>query len=445
MKNSVFLPKKGAPRSDTLKTLESLHNQDSNWHDGRTWSLVYHAGDEHTEFLKKAYAIYFHQNGLNPGAFPSLRKYEAEVISITAQLFNGGDDACGTMTSGGSESIMMAVKTCRDWARVTKSEIQKPEMIVPASIHPAFDKAAHYFNVKMHKAPLGPDYRVDLKAVESLTNQNTIMIVGSAPQYPQGVIDPIEELAKFAQSREIWMHVDACVGGFKLPFLEKLGEKIALWDFRVSGVTSISADLHKYGFAAKGASVVMYRNRDIRKHQFFVSSDWSGGAFASPSMTGTRPAGSIAAAWATLQTFGEDGYLKLHSEIRETVQKLQKSLKEMGFEILGKPTGHIFAFTHPSVDIYAIADQMGLKGWHIDRQQKPNSIHLMVTPAHHLIVPQFLSDIKLAIETVKQHPELAKEGMAAMYGMIAQVPDPTMVHQYLYQYMEDRYNTDQKL
>ncbi len=440
--DQMKLPKTGESREEILKQLQKLHDQDTAWHEGKTWSLVYHAGDEHTDFLKKAYSIYFHQNALNPGAFPSLQKYEAEILSMTSDLFHGGSEAAGTMTSGGSESIMMAVKTTRDWMKAMKPSVTEPEMIVPVSIHPAFDKAAQYFQVKMIKAPLTADFRVDVEAVKKLINANTILIVGSAPQYPQGVIDPIRELATLAKERGIAMHVDACLGGFILPFMKKLGYPIQDFDFAVDGVTSISADIHKYGFAAKGASIVMYRNKEIRRHQFFVSTDWPGGAFASPSMTGTRPAGSIAAAWGTLKSFGEEGYLKMVREIMANVDKLKTGIEALGLKIVGQPESAIFAFTADDgvLDIYAVADQMQRKGWFIDRQQTPTCLHLMVTPAHTPVIPQFLSDLKEAIDTVKSHPELSTQGMAAMYGMMAKVPDPKMIHRFLYQYMDDRYS-----
>jgi len=377
---------------------------------------------------------------LNPSAFPSLKKFESEVVAMAADLLGGGDpEVCGTMTSGGTESILMATKTYRDWARVAKPEIKLPEMIVPESIHPAFDKAAMYLDVKLIKAPLGPDFRVDVEAVKKLITENTIFIVGSAPQYPHGVIDPIYELGKIAKEKNIGLHVDACVGGFILPFIKKLGYPVRDFDFSVEGVTSMSADLHKYGFAAKGASIVLYRNKEIRRHQFFVLADWPGGAFASPSMPGTRPAGAIAAAWGTLMAFGEDGYIQIAKNCMDNSRKIQDGLIELGFKIVGRPDMTIFAFNHDTLDVYAVADQMQAKGWYIDRQQKPTSLHLMVTPAHTTIIPQFLKDMKEAVEYVKSHPESSTQGMAAMYGMMAKVPDPSMIDQFLYQFMDDRY------
>jgi sphinganine-1-phosphate aldolase len=440
--NKVVLPKKGTPREQILKQLQAGHDRDTNWHEGRTFSLVYHASDEHTEFLKKAYSIYFHQNGLNPSAFPSLQKMEAEVVSMAANLLGGGTDAAGTMTSGGTESIMMAIKTYRDRARELQPQITKPEMIVPVSIHPAFDKAAHYFDVKIVKAPVKSDFRVDVDAVKNLTNANTILIVGSAPQYPQGVIDPIAELAAFAKSKGIGMHVDACVGGFLLPFLKKLGHPIPAFDLSVDGVTSISADLHKYGFSSKGTSIVLYKDKDLRRFQFFVLSDWPGGCFASPSMPGTRPAGAIATAWGTLQAFGEEGYLETAKTCMDNAKKVQAGLRALGLEIIGTPEATIFGFTGKDVDVYAVADQMQGRGWYIDRQQHPTCLHLMITPAHTTHIEAFLKDLKECVAIVRGNPALSKEGMAAMYGMSAVVPDPTMINQFLYQYMDARYSTE---
>jgi sphinganine-1-phosphate aldolase len=287
----ITLPKTGAGRESVLKQLETLHNVDTKWREGRVFSLVYHASDEHTEFLKRVYTMYFHENGLNPGAFPSLKKFEAEVISMAANLLGSRGDVAGAMTSGGSESIMMSVKTHRDWAFATKG-IKAPEMIVPMTVHPAFDKAMHYFGVKPIKIAVDAKQRVDLEAVKQALSPNTVLIVGSAPQYPHGVMDPIADLARIARDHGCGMHVDACVGGFMLPFIKKLGHEVPPFDFSVEGVTAMSADLHKYGFTAKGASCILYRDKDLRRYQFYVSKDWPGGLFASPTMTGTPPARS---------------------------------------------------------------------------------------------------------------------------------------------------------
>ncbi|NDF14840.1 aspartate aminotransferase family protein [bacterium] len=440
MENNVTLPKKGTDREQVLKQLNEARAKDTRWQEGRLFSLVYHESDEHTEFLKKAFTSYFHENGLNPGAFPSLKKFEGEVISMAAHLLGGGERAAGTMTSGGSESIMMSMKAHRDWGRQTKG-ITEPEVIYAMTAHPAFDKAAHYFGVKPVKVPVDSGQRMDVNAAKAALTKNTILIVGSAPQYPHGVMDPIAELAAVARDAGVGMHVDACVGGFMLPFLRRLGKEIPPFDFSIEGVTAISADLHKYGFAAKGASVILYRDKDLRRFQFFITKDWPGGLFVSPSVTGTRPAGSIAAAWAAFQALGEEGYVEVYRRLSETTARYRAGIEALDYEIVGNPVGTLFAYQSQSVNIHVIADLMEAKGWFIDRQMSPDSIHLTITPANTASCDRYLADLKESTEYARAHPELAQEGMAAMYGMVAKIPDPTMVNQFLYQYLDRRYET----
>ncbi len=437
----VFFPKTGMNRNDVLATMEKFREKDARWHDGRTWSLVYHFNDEHYDFIKKAHNMYFSENALNPGAFPSLLKFESETVSMAADLLGGDSEVCGTLTSGGTESILMAIKTYRDRARKLNPEIKNPEMILPITVHPAFEKAAHYFDVKAVHIPFTSDFRVDLEAVKKAINKNTILIMGSAPAYPHGVIDPITELAKIAKENHLPMHVDACVGGFLLPFVRKLGYDIPPFNFEVDGVTSISADLHKYGFTAKGASVILYRNKEYRSYQFFQYADWPGGLFGSPSMPGTRPGGPIAAAWATFNAIGEDGYLKLAQEIMNNTKSLQEGIAKIpGLYVLGKPHMSVFAFTSKDLDIYAVADRLEMKGWHVDRQQNPSCIHLMVTPAHTKIIDLYLSDLKKSVEEVRANPNLSAEGFAAMYGMMAKIPDRTQVSGFIKQHMDTLYD-----
>lgn len=447
-KLSVRIPEKGRNKQSILEELKGFSNDDANYRDGKTWSLVYYLGEEYNNFLKEAYGSYFCENGLNPMAFKSLKKFESEVIRMTATLLNGGDDAVGTMTSGGTESCLLAVKTYRDMARAKRPWIRNPEMIVPESIHVAFEKAAHYFGVKAVHAPLGKDFRVDIKAVKKLINRNTIMLVGSAPAYPHGVVDRIEELSDLAIKKKLPLHVDSCVGGFMLPFVERLGYPVPRFDFRVPGVTSISADVHKYGFAAKGASTIVYRNMDYMKHQMFVFTDWPGGIFASPALLGTRPGGGMAAAWAAMQAMGMDGYMENARVVMETTKKLMDGIRAFSeFEILGEPTMCVFAYKSTSKDlnIYAVADQMEKRGWHIDRQQRPECLHAMVTPYHANYADQYLSDLKESVEVVKQNPELAETGGAAMYGMISNIPLRGMIKKNVLKMMTDMYAPTAKM
>ncbi len=437
----VKLPEEGLPRQEILDMMEQLHTEDANWRDGRTWSLVYYAGEEHTEFLKAAYTQYFSENGLSPMAFPSIKKFETEVVAMTADMLGGDEQVAGTMTSCGTESILLAVKTHRDWFRSTHPEIKEPEMVLPDTAHPAFEKAAHYFDVKSVRIPVGEDFRADVRAMEKAINENTILLVGSAPSYPHGVVDPIVELAAIASERNLGCHVDSCLGGFMLPFLKKLGYPIPDFDFRVPGVTSISADVHKYGFAAKGASTVLYRNTAIRRHQFFVYADWCGGVYISPTMAGTRPAGAIAAAWATLNAIGEEGYKRNAEQMMTTTKALVDGVNAIpGLYVLGKPDMTVFAFRSDEMDMFAVADAMEQRGWHLDRQQNPAALHMMITLAHKRVVEPFLAALKESVDYVRANPSASTEGSAAMYGMMASIPDRSMVKDFVLEAMDNIYS-----
>lgn len=401
----VSLPDAGLDRDEVFRRMAAVRDKDTRWRDGRTFSLVFYAGEEMLSVLKEAYTMFFSENGLNPGAFPSLKKFESEVLSMTAGLLGGDSNTAGNMTSGGTESILMAVKTARQKFRAERPDITEPEILVPVTAHPAFDKAGHYFDVKIRHMPVAQDYRADVNAMRDAITERTIMIVGSAPQYPQGVVDPIAELAELAAARGILMHVDACVGGMMLPFVRKLGFDVPDFDFKLPGVTSMSVDLHKYGYAAKGASCVLYRDKDLRRHQYFVYTEWPGGIYASPTVAGTRPGGAIAAAWAIMNYLGEEGYLGITRTVMETVRTVAEGVREMdGVKILGEPHMSVMclAADDPSLDIYEVGDEMSVRGWHLDRQQYPASLHLTINWAHSQSVEQFLSDLREAIAKARR-------------------------------------------
>jgi len=424
----AYLPKKGRPYDEVLADLDGFGKDDPAYKDAKTWSLVYYLDAEYTGFLESAYGKYFSANGLNPTAFKSLKRFERDVLRVSSELFHGDDDACGVMTSGGTESCLLAVKTYRDLGR--SKGIRKPEMILPETAHVAWEKGAEYFGVKIRRAPLAADYGVDVDAVKRLVNRNTVMLLGSAPEYPHGVIDPIGRLGELALSAKVPLHVDACVGGYLLPFIERLGVELPAWDFRVPGVSSISADIHKYGFAAKGASCILYRDLDTFKHQVFVYEDWPGGIFASPALLGTRPGGAYAAAWAAIQANGEDGYVELARRTMDATNRLLAGVRAIpGLAVIGEPKASLFSYrsTDAAVNIFAVGDEMEKKGWHIDRLQRPDALHAMVTASHDRVVDRYLADLALAVGRVRAHPELAESGQAATYGMISHIPLRGMV------------------
>ncbi|MFO0726220.1 MAG: aminotransferase class V-fold PLP-dependent enzyme [Myxococcota bacterium] len=436
------IPEQGRSRDQLLEEMKGFFAADADWRGGRVFSLVYHLGEEHERFLSEAHALYASTNGLNPMAFKSLRRMEAEVVSMAASLFHGPDSTVGAITSGGTESLLVAVQTYRDRARAEMPRVRRPEIIVPRTIHPAFDKAAHYFGVKLVKIDVREDLRADPKAMARAISGRTIALAVSAPQYPHGVMDPIAELGVIAEKAGLPLHVDACIGGFILPWLERLGRPLSPWDFRVNGVTSISADLHKYGYAGKGASVLLWRSMDFMRHQFFVATDWPGGIYVSPSMPGTRPGGPIAAAWAALSAIGADGYLAAAKASIEAVDKLRAALATIPeIRVLGAPDATIVSWgaQDPALDVYAVADRLEARGWTVDRQQRPASVHLTVTANHAPVIDRYVADLRAAIDEVKRDPSLEKSGSAPMYGMMAKIPMRGMVAGSVRKVMEAMY------
>jgi sphinganine-1-phosphate aldolase len=418
------LPDHGRPPEDILQELRSFGRYDPSYEDARLWSLVYWLDESYAEFLGQAYQAYSSANGLNPSVFKSLKQFETQIIAATAELLHGGPDTCGVVTSGGTESCLLAVKTYRDLARATRG-VRRPEMIVPTTAHVAWFKASEYFGVKLRRLPLDDRLHADVSRLDAVINRNTVMVLGSAPEYPHGSIDPIEAMGAIAQQHAIPMHVDACVGGFILPFMAMNGVVLPAWDYRVPGVTSISADLHKYGFAAKGASTITYRNLELLKHQMFVCEDWPGGVFASPALLGTRPGGAYAAAWAAMQHFGIDGYRELAARTQQAFERMRAGIEALPeLKVLGEPQGPLLAYGSATTDvnIFAVGDQMDAKGWQVNRLQFPDGLHAMITAQHLPVIADYLRDLRDAVATVKADPSLAGKGRAATYGMMAHLP-----------------------
>ena len=440
------MPKQGTSKDAIVARMERYRLADGDAAGARLFSLVYPTRPDVLEVAKDAYLRFFSENALNPMTFPSLRRFETEVLGMTQELFHAPDGAGGSMSSGGSESLLLAVKTARDWARATRPEIKEPEVLLPATAHPALHKAAHMVGVKAVVIPTRADFTADVEAARALLNERTILIVGSAPQYPHGVMDPIAELAALAESRGVLCHVDACFGGFLLPWVEKLGHEVPAWDFRVPGVTSISADLHKYAYTAKGASTILYRTRALRKHQYFVHADWPGGLFGSPSVLGTRPGGAIAAAWAVMTYLGEEGYLDLARQAMSATGTIARGVSDTpGLRVLGKPVMASLAIGADSasvpgpsgdgLDLYVLADRMQARGWRLDRGQSPPSLHLTVSPAHDALAATFVDDLRACAREVVDTGAQA-QGAAAMYGMLGKLPDRGVVRDALLDFMD---------
>ncbi len=416
LEGSTKIPANGRPREMLLQEMQEMRSRDLNWQDGRVFSLVFFAGEEAHDVIREAHNMFFAENGLNPTAFPSLRRFETDVVQMTAHLLGGDERTAGNMTSGGTESILMAVLAAREWAKTNKPDVHAPEIILPVTGHPAFEKAAHYFGLNVVHVPVNSGFEADISAVETAVSANTILIVGSAPSYPHGIVDPIPELAAIAQGNGLLCHVDACVGGFLLPFVRRAGYQVPDFDFRVPGVTSISADLHKYGYAAKGASVILYRSRELRRHQLFAYTDWPGGIYASPTMAGTRPGGTIAAAWAVMQYLGENGYVQIARQVMETAVAIRQGIEKIPhLHILGTPPASLMALASDSVDIYEVGDEMGLRGWHLDRQHFPASLHLTINYAHVHQAEAFLQDLAEVMAAISK-PNMRRMGNKLLLG-----------------------------
>ena len=442
MTSKTALPRQGTSPKEVLERLRGFRDEDIDWKGGRSFSLVYYAGEEVMELLHGAYSMFMAENGLSPIAFPSLRRMENEVVSMTADMLHGGDGAAGSMTSGGTESIFMAMKTAREWGRKHKPEVTKPKIVAPVSAHPAFVKSAHYLGMAIEFTPLRGDWRADTEAMKDAIDENTVILVGSAICYPYGVVDPIEEIAAIAQERGLLMHVDACLGGFMLPFVSQLGHEVPLWDFRVSGVTSISADVHKYGYAAKGASTIVYRNAELRKHQFYAFSSWPGGLYVTPTLAGARPGGAVAAAWAVMNHLGEEGYLKLARVAMDATGRIREGIDSVeGLEIMGDPAMTVLAFQSDEVDVFALGSKMDARGWHLDRNQFPGALHLMVTPAHADVAQRLIEDLRLSVDEARREPGGPTEGMAALYGAAAAMPDRGIVNDFAIDFMDEVYSS----
>lgn len=398
----VKIPEIGNSYQEIVGHLKELKKKDLKWQEGKAFCLMYYPGDEKAAIIQHAYLEYFNENAFNPMAFPSLRKLESEVVSMVKNLLHGKNEVKGSMTSGGTESILMAVKTARDFSLKINPEI-KPEIILPVSAHPAFQKACEYFSVKPLVVGLDAEFKADMEQVRSAITPNTIMLVGSAPAYPHGIIDPIEELSDLAIQKNLLLHVDACIGAFLLPFLEKNGHEVPHFDFRLEGVSSISADIHKYGYAAKGASVVLYRSNELRRSQFFIETNWPGGIYASSTITGSRPGGAISAAWAALSCIGIDGYCQFSKLTMEAFERIKMEIERIPeLRILGNPQHGILSFTSSQIDIYQLADELQLKGWHFERLQFPAAIHLTVSQIHSTVAALFIQDLQRAILLVKK-------------------------------------------
>jgi len=401
------IPEKGIPKDELFAKMQAYRADDMDWRTGRVWAYVYDPGREAEEVIKQAYMSFLSENALDPTVFPSVLRFENELVAMAASHLGGDDDVVGNFTSGGTESIILAVKTARDYSRAVRPEVREPELVLPVTGHAAFQKAGHYLGVKPVIVPVDPEtFKADVDAVRRAITPNTILLVASAVSYAHGVVDPIRELGQLALERNLLLHVDACMGGFLLPYFRRLGAPVPDFDFSVPGVTSISMDFHKYAFAAKGASTVLYRNKELRKYQIYTCAQWTGYTVINPTVQSTKSAGPLASAWAVLNFIGDDGYLEIARQVLEATRTIADAIDKMDdLRLLGRPEMNLVAFTSDTVSVFHIIDEMKARGWYIQPQLgfggSKENIHLSINPASVRWVEAMLADLRDCVAKAK--------------------------------------------
>lgn len=421
--SSKTFPKGGQSKEQILSQLEAFKAKDVPWKTGKVMAYIYATDPEVKQIAEAAYAAYFTENGLDPSSFPSLLHLEREVVAMVAGLLGGDAETVGNCTSGGTESVMLAIKSARDYARDKQPDIQAPEVVIPATAHPCFYKAGHYLGVKMVSVPVSPeDFTVAVADMEAAITENTIMLVGSAPSYAHGVMDPIEEITTLAQERDLLCHVDACVGGMYLPFLRQIGEEVPPFNFELPGVTSMSCDLHKFGYVPKGCSTILYRNKELREYQFFASSLWPGYSIVNPTVLSSKTGGPMAGAWAMFQHFGEAGYQQAVRDCQAATQQLAAGIAAIpSLKVLGRPVMSLLAFASDTekLSVFDIAERMKQRGFYLQIQlaaaQSPQSIHVTITHFNTAHIPELLQELRTVVDELLATPP----GMPELLEMFA--------------------------
>uniref|UniRef100_A0A158R679 sphinganine-1-phosphate aldolase n=1 Tax=Syphacia muris TaxID=451379 RepID=A0A158R679_9BILA len=417
---------------------------------GRVSGALYtNENEKHKKLLNQIFDMYCYSNPLHPEVFPGCRKMEAEVVRIVSDIYHGGSDCCGTMTTGGTESIMLAMLAYRNKAYAEGNN--DPEMLVPVTAHAAFDKASQLFGMRIRHIPVGVGNAVDVKAMAKAISSSTCALVASAPCFPSGTIDNVSEISRLGLYYNIPVHVDACLGGFLIPFMDEAGYPLPLFDFRLPGVTSISCDTHKYGYAPKGSSVILYRDVKYLHYQYFCIPEWTGGLYVTPTFAGSRCGSSIALTWATLLLYGREGYvertkaiIKCAREIADGIRGTTKMPGIKGLELFGSPDLSVVAFTSHVCNIYAIADKMGTLGWNLNTLQNPPAIHICVTlsTAYAGAAQDFLRDLRVVTEMVMNEPSKGNDSAtASIYGLAAAIPDKSLVSEISMEFLDACYAT----
>lgn len=394
---------RGRSAAEVQAEFTDIRTSDAAWKDRRNLRASYFAGDDVVEIATGAFTACLGKNALYGAlAYPSLRRFEAEVVDILLQLFRAPAGAVGSITTGGTESLFMAVKTARDWARAERPSVTTPTLVVGRTAHAAFDKAAHLLGLRVRRMTRSPDFRADVDGMAAAIDGNTIMIVGSAPPYPYGVVDPLPEIAALAERHGLWMHVDACVGGMVLPFVQDLGHPLPTFDFTLPSVASVSIDLHKYGYAFHGCSALLLRSEAMLAYQRYEFDAWPVGLYSTANFAGSRGGGPVASAWAVMRYLGHAGYRGLVAKMLDAKARLAAGIGQIdGLEVCGEPDGTQLSFGSGSLDMSAVAHEMNRRGWSFARQTDPPSLLLLLNGFHGEIVADFLGELEATVASVK--------------------------------------------
>ncbi len=419
------LGKKGLGRDEILEKLREYERDDLDPYGGRLFTIAFEPGvEEMREVVFEVFKRFAFKNMLDFTEFPSSIRMEKDIVDYAVSLMHGDDQVTGTFTFGGTESVFLAVKSARDSFILKKGFLTMPEIVMPVTGHPCYDKAAEYMAMRVKRVKIDENtFTADPNAINEALTDNTAMIVGSAPNWPFGTIDPIKDLAEIAVDKGVWLHVDACVGGFVLPFMRELGDRVPEFDFRVEGVSSISLDPHKYAYTPIGASVILFRDKFSKIFSQFANLRWPGYPIVNPAVLSSRSEALLATAWATLQFFGQEGYMDLARKIISARGKIVNGFKDAGYSVLGEPTV-IAAFTSPELNIFKLSDEMAKRGWAllpqkgIESMKIPPSIHLTITPIHDKTAESMISDLKECTETVKSMPPTEAEALLSIFSSV---------------------------
>ena len=435
------MPEHGMDRDDVRKMVATLaEEEDARYKGGQVSGTIYSGDEEHYAFLSETFHHYAHANVMQRDMYPSATKFEAEIVAMTADMLHGDDETGGVVTSGGTESLMNPMLVYREWGRETKG-VTQPQVIMPVTAHPALDKGCHYFDIELMKAPVNDQFVVDVDWVADHITDRTVALVGSAGTYPHGLIDDIAALGALAQEHQLGLHVDGCLGGFILPWGNELGYDVPVFDLRVPGVTSISADTHKYGYALKGTSVLLYRPKDLRHFQYFMATDWPGGRYSSPGMSGSRSGGIITATWASMVSLGREGYRRIAADIFRTAAGIIDAITALPeLRVLGSPFFNVAFTTAGDLDIYHVNDHLASKGWRMNGLQLPPALHFCVTRPNTQpgVVERFAADLRDAVAYAKDPPD-SPPRTGAVYGTGDTRPPTDKVKASMARYLDATY------